>query len=94
MALIRPHFLLAPFPAHSSLQRRIPIVLSQLAPVIAGGKVQTTALALPSRPGFIQCYSPSTLTFLAEIRAHTAEDVRAIVARARFHQLDWVRSLN
>lgn len=52
-------------------------------------RVTDTALQLPSRPGLIQCYSPSTLQFLGEIPVTTAEGVKATVARARALQAVW-----
>lgn len=74
----------------SRLQKPVPLVLSDLDATIAGGKVSSTALTRPDRPGFIQCYSPSTLTFLGEVKIDTADDVRAAVARGRALQAAWV----
>jgi hypothetical protein len=56
---------------------------------ISARRVADTALALPSRPGMIQCYSPSTLQFLGEVPVTTPEGVRAAVARARALQPGW-----
>lgn len=63
-------------------------------PALAAGpvpqrRVASTALVLPSRPGLIQCYSPSTLQFLGEVPITPAAGVRAAVARARALQPGW-----
>jgi hypothetical protein len=52
-------------------------------------RVTDTSLSLPSRPGVIQCYSPSTLQFLGEVPVTTPEGVAAAVARARALQPRW-----
>lgn len=52
-------------------------------------RVTDTALSLPTRPGVIQCYSPSTLQFLGEVPVTTPEGVAAAVARGRALQPRW-----
>jgi acyl-CoA reductase-like NAD-dependent aldehyde dehydrogenase len=44
------------------------------------------------RPGFIQCYDPSTLQKLGEVKAMTAADVEEIVAKAAAAQLQWAKT--
>ena len=56
---------------------------------ISSRRVSTTALSLASRPGLIQCYSPSTLQFLGEVPVTSGAGVRAVVARARALQPAW-----
>jgi acyl-CoA reductase-like NAD-dependent aldehyde dehydrogenase len=46
----------------------------------------------PKRPGFIQCYDPSTLQKLGEVKAMTAADVEEIVAKAAAAQLQWAKT--
>ena len=69
--------------------RPVRLVLSDLRPVILGGRVSSLSLSLPSRPGLIQCYSPSTLERLGEIPVDSPAAVAAAVARGRELQRAW-----
>lgn len=51
--------------------------------------VETTDLRLSSRPQYIQCYSPSTLQFLGEVKIDTPDDVQRIVQQGRKVQTKW-----
>ncbi|CAN0037093.1 unnamed protein product, partial [Phaeothamnion confervicola] len=50
------------------------------------------ALRDPKRPGFVQCYDPSTLQRLGEMEAMTPERVEAVVALASKAQVSWART--
>lgn len=50
---------------------------------------KTISLKDPKRPGFIQCFDPSTRQRLGEIRAMTEADVRDCCARAAAAQEAW-----
>lgn len=49
-----------------------------------------TDLKDPKRPGFIQCYDPSTKQLLGEVPAMTAEDVHKLCELAAQAQKKWV----
>lgn len=46
----------------------------------------------PSRPGYVQCFDPSTLQHLGECKAMTAEEVNEVVRRARVAQQKWAKT--
>lgn len=61
----------------------------KLRPPSNSPTVASTSLSLPSRPGFIQCYNPSTLSFLGEVPVTSPESVVAAVKLARSAQKSW-----
>jgi acyl-CoA reductase-like NAD-dependent aldehyde dehydrogenase len=81
------------FPLLPHSQPSVPLVVVDLSPgPLPSAKAATPDLKLASRPGLIQCYSPATMQLLGEVRAHTPDDVRAIVARGRALQPAWART--
>ena len=50
---------------------------------------KTTSLKDPKRPGYIQCYDPSTKQRLGEVVAMTAKDVHELCAKAAQAQKTW-----
>jgi len=46
----------------------------------------------PKRPGFVQCYDPSTLQHLGEMEAMTPARVHEVVAKARAAQAGWAKT--
>ncbi len=53
---------------------------------------KSQALLDPKRPGFLQCYDPSTSQRLGEVPAMTAADVHALVAKAKHAQQAWAQT--
>jgi acyl-CoA reductase-like NAD-dependent aldehyde dehydrogenase len=49
-------------------------------------------LSIPSRPGFIQCYDPSTCKRLGEVKAMSSADVEEVVRRSRVAQREWCKT--
>jgi len=46
----------------------------------------------PKRPGFIQCYDPSTKQHLGEVKAMTAADVHELCVKAKKAQESWSKT--
>lgn len=46
----------------------------------------------PARPGFIQCYDPSTKQRLGEVKAMTAQDVHDLCVKAKIAQEKWSKT--
>ena len=53
---------------------------------------KTTSLVNKKRPGYIQCYDPSTNQYLGEVVAMTKEDVHDLCARAAKAQKAWAQT--
>ena len=51
-----------------------------------------TSLTDPSKPGYIQCYDPSTLQHLGQVPAMAPTDVSAAVSKAAAAQPQWSRT--
>lgn len=50
------------------------------------------SLSDPSKPGFIQCFDPSTLQHLGQVKAMTSAEVNAVVSKAAAAQPLWSRT--
>lgn len=73
-------------------QATVEVVELKHAPSKILPRVTSTSLALPERPGFIQCYNPATLERLGEVAVTQPDEVVAAVARARAAQKKWATS--
>ena len=67
----------------------VDLSLASALPRGAPRQAASPALALPARPGRVQCYAPATMLFLGEEPVTSAEGVHAAVARARAAQATW-----
>ena len=46
----------------------------------------------PQKPGFIQCFDPSTRQFLGEVKAMNAHDIHELCLKAADAQKEWVKT--
>jgi hypothetical protein len=56
------------------------------------GLPKNGTLSDPSKPGFIQCFDPSTLQHLGQVKAMTSSEVDAVVSKAAAAQHGWSRT--